>query len=166
MKHLLLTLVFLLSINLSTAQSPKGKSVGVGVVLNDPTGATLKYWTGNSEAYNFYIGNSYFGDLTIGADYMQHYNAFNSTMFNVHLAGGVLVGLGNGNSGWIRKGKNDGFYYRDGKTFGLGARGMLGVNFVPRSSPFEFSFQIGTLVGLTPDLGFDFMSDFTIRFYP
>jgi hypothetical protein len=166
MKHLLLTLVFLLSINLSTAQSPKGKSTGVGVVLGDPTGATLKYWTGNMEAYNFYIGNSYFGELTVGVDYMQHYNAFNSSVFNVHLAGGVVAGLGNGNSGWIRKGKDDGFYYRDGKTFGVGARGMLGLNFVPKSSPFEISLEVGPFLGISPAYGFDFMSDLTIRFYP
>lgn len=166
MKQILLTLVFLLSINISIAQSPKGKSTGVGVVLSDPTGATLKYWTGNTEAYNFYIGNSYFGELTLGADYMQHYNAFNSSMFNVHLAGGVLVGLGNGNSGWIRKGNKDKFYYRDDRDFGIGLRGMLGVNFVPRNSPFEFTFQIGPFVGLSPVVGMDFMSDFSIRFYP
>lgn len=162
----LVIVLFLFVTIISNAQSPKGKSTGVGVVLGDPTGATLKYWTGNSVAYNFYIGNSYFGEFTLGADYMQHYNAFNSSLFNVHLAGGVLVGLGNGNSGWIRKGNNDGFYSRDGKTFGVGARGMLGVNFVPSNSPFEISFEVGPFVGLAPNFGVDFMSDFTIRFYP
>lgn len=160
----LVVALFVIATNLTNAQSPQGKSLGVGVMLGDPTGATLKLWDGRDVAYNIYVGNSFFGDVTIGADYMKHFNAFNSRVVNLHLAGGVVVGTGTGGN-WYREGKKGDWYYREGGSAGVGLRGMLGINFVPNNTPLELTAEFGPFLGITPSSGFGYISDFSIRLY-
>lgn len=150
--------------NDASAFAPKGRDLGVGLVLGDPTGATVKFWDGKDVAYNVYVGNSFFGEVAIGADYIKHFNTFESRSVNMHLAGGLVVGVGNGGN-WWRRGKNDDFYYRDGGGVGIGGRAMMGVNFVPGNTPFELTLQAGPFVGMIPNFGFGFVSDFSVRVY-
>lgn len=149
--------------NEGKAAGPKGRDIGVGIVLGDPSGATLKYWTGSDEAYNFYVGNSFFGNVSIGADYMKHYNSFNSKVINLHLAGGAVVGTGNGGN-WWRSGKGD-WYYRNDGGLGVGARGLVGINFTPPSTPLELTLEAGPFLGIVPKFGFGWIADFSARIY-
>lgn len=160
----LIVCLFFFVTSLGYAQSPQGKTLGVGVMLGDPTGATLKLWDGKDVAYNIYVGNSFFGNVTIGADYMKHFNAFNSRVVNLHLAGGVVIGTGSGGN-WYRSGKRGDWYYREDNGAGVGLRGMVGINFVPNNTPLELSAEFGPFLGVTPDTGFGFISDFSIRLY-
>ncbi|MFY8161758.1 MAG: hypothetical protein ACOVNU_10550 [Candidatus Kapaibacteriota bacterium] len=160
MKMLLVVTLFMITTNLGNAQSPQGKTMGVGVMLGDANGATLKLWQGGDVAYNIYLTNSFFGNITIGADYMKHFNAFNSKVFNLHLAGGALIGTGKG--GGI--GYRDYNYTRSGST-GIALRGMLGVNYIPNNTPLEVTAEIGPLLSLTPGFGMFVMADFGVRLY-
>jgi hypothetical protein len=57
MKKLFFLLVFLISANLF-AQSPQGRNFGFGLVVGDPTGLTVKFWTQRENAFNIDIGAS------------------------------------------------------------------------------------------------------------
>mgnify|MGYP000878532455 CR=1 FL=1 len=158
----ILTVFLLVSAN-TQAQSPRGKDFGFGIVLGDPTGLTVKYWTQNTNAFVFDLGASYFGSPRIGMDYLWHFNAFNSNEVKLYAGPGVALGIGEGNGFWY-KDKEDGFLHRD--NAGLGVRGVFGLNFVPRSTPIEIYAELGTLVGLVPDFGAAVDAAIGFRFYP
>ncbi len=144
------------------AQSPQGKQFGFGIMLGDPTGATLKFWTQNENAFVVDIGSSYFGSPRIGGDYLWHFNAFHSSIANLYAGPGVVLGFGRGHGFWY---SDEGFYARGSGT-GLGVRGVFGVDVVPRDNPLEFFFEVGVLVGLAPDFGSAVDAALGLRFYP
>lgn len=155
-------MISIFSISLS-ARPPQGKAVGFGIQLGDPTAITLKYWTNNENAFQFYVGNSFFGNLRFGADYLWHFDVFNSPYFKLYAGPGVTVGLGDGNEYFYKRGRDKWYYRKDG--LGLGARGLAGVNAVPRNTPIEIYFELGVLIGISPMFGSAAESALGIRFY-
>ncbi len=158
-----LMFVFLLTSSQNIfAQSPQGKRFGFGIMVGDPTGATLKFWTENNNAFVVDIGSSYFGSPRIGGDYLWHFNAFHSRIANLYAGPGVALGLGTGHGFWY---SDEGFYaHHSGAD--LGVRGVFGVDVVPENNPLEFFFEIGVLVGLAPDFGSAVDAALGLRFYP
>ena len=69
--------------------------------------------------------------------------------------------MGEGNGFWY-----DGRYHRASGNLGLGARGVVGVNFVPRDAPIEVFLEIGVLLALAPDFDSGMDAGLGIRFYP
>ena len=164
-KSIVLIAAFLLLINLKPVyaqSSPNGKQLGFGIVFGEPFGGTLKYWTNNENAYVFDIGASYFGSPRIGADYLWHFNAFNSRNANLYAGPGVALGFGVGHGIWYND--HGAFYYRSG--LGLGVRGVFGVDYMPDNSPFEMFFEAGLLIGITPNFGSAGDVALGVRFYP
>jgi len=160
MKKLLLALSFVVMLGVSSyAQSPGGKDLGFGVMLGDPAGLTLKYWPNHVNAFVFDLGSSYFGSPRINADYLWHFNAFESDIANLYAGPGVALGFGNSGGFWDRSFRND-------NNTALGVRGVFGVNILPRRTPLEVFVEIGVLVGLTPDFGSGIDGAIGIRYYP
>ena len=164
-KLFVLAIVFFLLINsqnIFAQQSPQGKQFGFGIMLGDPTGATLKIWTENENAFVIDIGSSYFGSPRLDGDYLWHFNAFHSNIAQLYAGPGVAIGFGNGHGFWYN---DNGFYVRDNGA-GLGVRGVFGVNVIPRNDPLEFFFEVGVLVGIAPDFGSAVDAALGLRFYP
>jgi hypothetical protein len=148
---------------LSKAQSysPYGREFGFGIMVGDPLGATLKFWTQRDRAFVVDLGASYFGSPRIGVDYLWHFNAFKSPIANLYAGPGGVIGIGEGNGFY-----NNDKYNRSGGEIGIGARGVVGVNFVPRDTPIEVFFEIGVLLALAPDFGSGVDIGLGVRFYP
>ena len=159
-------LVFFLSVTFSDAQGPKGKDFGFGLILGDPTGATIKYWTNSENAFDFYVGSSYFGRIRVGGDYLWHFDAFNSNVVKMYAGLGLVVGVGNGSGIWYKEDKNKFYYWEEDNSLGFGARGLLGINIVPRNVPLEIFFELGPLMGISPNYGFNVDGALGVRFYP
>lgn len=159
----ILFLLTILSGNIYS-QSPQGKNFGFGIIIGDPTGLTLKFWSQRQNAFVFDIGASYFGSPRIGMDYLWHFDAFNSNEAKLYAGLGGAIGIGEG-KGFYYKDK-EGFYRRTGNALGLGVRGVFGVNFIPRASPVELFFEIGALIGVTPEFGSAADVAIGARFYP
>lgn len=166
LSYIILT-AFLITINTADlkAQSPNNEDFGFGLILGDPTGATLKFWTQRSNAFVIDVGASYFGSPRIGVDYLWHFDAFKSDIAYLYAGPGGVIGFGEGR-GFYYKDKNDKFYFRDDDELGLGVRGVFGVNVIPRDTPIETFFEIGVLMGLVPDFGTGIDAAIGIRFYP
>lgn len=143
------------------AQSPKGKGFGFGIIVGDPTGGTLKFFTHRSNAFVIDFGSSYFGSPRIGMDYLWQFNAFNSNIANLYAGTGGVIGFGNGHGIYYED-----KYIRDKNNVGLGARGIFGVNIIPQRTPLEIFLELGVLVALVPN--FDSSADVGLgmRFYP
>jgi hypothetical protein len=151
--------------NKSYGQSPEGKNFGFGLILGEPTGLTLKYWTQRNNAFVFDIGASYFGSPRISADYLWHFDAFRSNIAKLYAGFGGVVGIGRGN-GFYYTNDHNGFYYRSDNGLGLGVRGIFGVNVVPERTPIELFLEVGLLVGISPSFGSAGDVGIGIRFYP
>ncbi len=154
-------LIFCMSFSNINAQSPQGKNFGFGIIVGDPTGGTLKFFTQRNNAFVIDFGASYFGSPRIGVDYLWQFNAFNSNIANLYAGAGGTIGFGRGN----------GFYYKDRylrekSNVGLGARGIFGVNVIPLRTPLEFFFEVGVLLSVAPDFGSSADIGLGMRFYP
>ena len=162
---IILTFVFaFFAAETAEAQRPAG-DFGFGLILGDPTGVTLKFWTSNANAFVLDVGGSYFGNLSIVGDYLWHFDAFNSNIVGLYAGAGGVLGFGEGRD-WVYKRGDDDFYVRDDDDFGLGARGTFGLNVVPRNTPLEIFVEIGVLVGFVPTFGAGPEAAVGIRFYP
>ena len=148
----------------SYAQSPENKNFGFGLILGDPTGLTLKFWTQRNNAFVIDVGASYFGSPRIGVDYLWHFDAFKSNIAKLYAGFGGVVGIGQGRGFYYTE--HHGFYYRSDNGIGLGVRGVFGVNVIPRNSPLELFFEVGLLLGLSPSSGSAGDVGLGIRYYP
>ena len=156
-----LILLFLTFNQNSFAQSPEGKNFGFGIMLGDPTGGTAKFWTSRQNAFVLSLGKSYFGSPRVGVDYLWHFNSFNTNTANLYVGVGGAIGFGEGRGFWYKD-----KYFRTKDEAGVGARGLFGINFIPRDNPLEIFFEIGVLMSLTPDFDTGADAALGIRFYP
>lgn len=164
-QFLLFSLVLFFTSAISLAQGPQGKDFGFGLVLGDPTGGTVKYWTNHENAFNFTIGGSYFGNPRIGADYLWHFQAFDSDVVEMYAGPGLALGFGHGD-GIFYKRKGDKFYIREDNEAGIGVRAIVGLNIIPRRTPIEIFVEFGPLIGISPGFGSAVDAALGIRFYP
>jgi hypothetical protein len=160
---LMIIMILFVSTQALKSYSPNGKSFGIGVMVGEPTGLTLKLWTQRDIAIAISIGNSYFGSLRIGADYLWHFNAFNSSIVNLYAGPGIAVGIGE-SGGWWYKNKNK-YWYKGENETAVGIRGILGMNIVPRNSPIEIFGEIGLMIGILPMTHTNGEGSVGIRFY-
>jgi len=164
-KHIVTILLGIFTLTtLATAQSPRGKSFGFGIMLGEPTGLTAKIWTARDEALALHLGNSYMGRLRLGADYLWHFNAFNSRIVNMYAGPGAALGFG-ASSGWWYKDKKR-YWYKEDDDIAFGARGVFGINIIPKNTPLEIFGEIGVMIGLYPIGRANAEGAIGIRFYP
>lgn len=159
-------LLLALSATGAMAQGPKGKEFGFGIILGDPLGGTVKYWTSRENAIVGDIGASYFGSPRIQVDYLWHFDAFNSQVVKMYAGPGLGVGIGREGYGlWYKKGR-DYFYYRDDGGIGVAVRAMFGLNVIPKRTPLEIFVEAGPNIGIAPGFGAAFDAAIGVRFYP
>jgi len=120
-----------------SAQGPRGKDFGFGIILGEPLGLTAKYWTSNENALVFDIGASYFGAPRVQVDYLWHMNVFKSQIVKLYAGPGLGFGFGPEGYGWYYKKGNNYWYYRGDDNFGVAMRVMVGINVIPRDTPLE-----------------------------
>ena len=158
-------LLLVLSPTFARAQGPEGKSFGFGLILGDPFGATVKYWTSSQNALVGDIGGSGdFGNPRIQVDYLWHFNAFRSNVVKMYAGPGLAIGFGREYS--------DFRYFRgedqpnNPTTVGFGMRVMFGLNIIPRRLPLEIFAELGPLIEFSPGTGVALDGGVGIRFYP
>jgi len=163
MKTYILFCAFLFLATSCYAQMPAGKNFGFGAELGEPSGITVKYWTDKTHALGGTIGSSYYGSPRIDVDYYWHYNAFNSSVVNLFVSVGGVLGFGDYRDGWWYK--KDKYESRKGKM-ALGARGAIGINILPRTVPLEIFVELGVVESLLPFIATSPEAAFGVRFYP
>ncbi|RPI66894.1 MAG: hypothetical protein EHM43_10530, partial [Ignavibacteriae bacterium] len=138
----------------ASAQGPKGKDFGFGIILGEPLGLTAKMWTSNENAWQAHVGASYFGAPRIQADYLWHLNVFKSQIVKLIAGPGLGIGFGHEGSGFWYKDKGQKYWYnREDTSFGFGVRVITGINIIPRATPIEIFLELGPMIGIYPDFG-------------
>ncbi len=151
------------------AQGPNGNDFGFGIILGEPIGGTVKIWTARDQAVAASIGgNSYFGNLRIGADYLWHFDVFRSQVVKMYSGPGLVLGFGSGRQYWLYKYKGERYYFyeRDESDIGIAMRVVAGLNIVPKRTPIEIFLELGPLIGISPGFGVALDVAAGIRFYP
>lgn len=156
------TLVMFLLLTLSFTQA-QSKKFGLGVIFGEPTGLSSKLWVSNTNALAFGIGWSVHGyrfngfdsnyDRTtrthIHVDYLWHSsNAISSSReFPLFYGIGGRINSGPEYSG----------------TFGV--RGVLGIAWLPRSTPLDIFIEVVPTLLLAHSTGFGIDAGIGARFF-
>ncbi len=145
----LLTVLIITSfLSLSYAQSD-GKDTGLGVMIGEPTGISLKLWKNNATAYSFGLAWSLEGAdaVYVHGDHLWHTPLDTDTE---HFA--FSYGLG------ARA------IFTDNDT-DFGVRLPLGLNFYPEKAPMDIFVEIAPTINLIPNTDGDVSGVFGTRFY-
>ncbi|MGC8654505.1 MAG: hypothetical protein ACP5US_11005 [Candidatus Kryptoniota bacterium] len=162
-KFIILTLLITMaSYKFSFAQNT---GVGVGVILGSPTGLNAKFWTSKVNAFEFAIG------WTNTGEWERYGNAwyFNGGPTFLHIHGDYLWH----NYDVIKSQERFpiyygvGFHYDGGNNFSsaFGVRGVLGVDWMPRTVPLDVFVEIAPVLYLTPGAGFGIDAGVGGRFF-
>jgi len=147
-KSILLFLLGLVFLPMSLKAQDSG--IGLGIILGEPTGVSLKSWIGNRDAFDIAVAWSFEGEgaIHVHADYLFH----NYRLFRVER--GDLA-----------------FYYGIGgrvKTVSktqVGIRIPLGLCYLFEKDPLEIFFELGPIMNLTPKTLFRMTTGIGIRYY-
>lgn len=162
-KTFLLTMVFGMLIILAKPVSAQDHGFGLGFVLGEPTGLSAKLWTSRVNAFDFGLGVSVGGDrisnhdyyyngegrVHFHMDYLWHsFNAINSTeRFPLYYGIGGRYNSGGGYDG------------------SFGVRGVVGIAWLPRSTPLDIFIELVPVFQLTPFTGFGIDAGLGIRYF-
>jgi hypothetical protein len=154
LKNALLLTITLLIIGSAgvNAQTNRG-DLGVGFILGEPTGLSLKYWSGGNNA------------LDLGVAW-----SFGGSQANVHIHGDYLIHKFNLIE--VERGSLP-FYYGLGARFNIredqdarvGLRIPLGLSYYFPNDPIEIFFEIVPVLDLAPNTGFSGNSGLGMRYY-
>ena len=128
------------------------KKFGVGVILGEPTGITIKYMLDDKSAIDAAIGWETSGDneFHIHGDYLYHMNDLIKVpqgKLPLYFGGGLR------------------FIDREKKKDKFGIRIPVGIEYLFGNVPLGAFFELVPILNLTPDTEFDFEAGIGIRFF-
>ncbi len=146
-RSILLLTVFLLA---ATTLAGQGNGWGIGIILGEPTGLSLKVWTGGTTAFAAAAAWSFRGEgkLHLHLDYLFH----NFRLLKVH-SGKLPVYFGIG--GRIK--------FEDEKR--VGVRIPLGLCYLFKNQPLDIFFEIVPLLDLAPETAMSLNASLGIRYF-
>lgn len=135
---------------LITQINAQNKGFGIGIIVGEPTGVSLKYWTSSSTAFDGAVAWSFIdnGALHLHADYLIH----NFTLITVST--GKLP-----------------FYYGIGARIKLvdktrlGVRVPVGLAYLMNGTPIDFFLEIVPILDLAPKTDFKINAAIGARYY-
>lgn len=136
---------------LSQAQDTD-KDLGIGFMVGEPTGLSLKSWTGGNNAFDLGLAWSLgrYDAINIHGDYLWHnYNVFDE------VDEGTLP-LYYGIGGRLILAENDAI---------IGARIPVGINYLFEDSPIGLFLEVAPIINLVPSTDFDVDGGLGVRFY-
>ncbi|TAK53131.1 MAG: hypothetical protein EPO24_14815 [Bacteroidetes bacterium] len=144
-------LIVTASIFLSSFSAGQDKGFGLGIIVGEPTGISVKSWLSENSAvdgalaWSFYRGSS----IHIHGDYIVH----SFTAFNTEEPLALYYGIG----GRLKDGD------RIATQFGI--RGVIGVNYLTRSVPIDVFLEIAPILDLAPATDLLFNAGLGARFF-
>lgn len=117
---------------------PQDKKFGVGLMLGEPTGASLKYWLSDVSAIDGVVGISLDdkNNFAAHADYLYHLNdviQLDQNRMPIYFGGGPR------------------FKVRDGKDDLFGIRAVAGVAYIFDDIPVDVFVEAGPVFDVSPD---------------
>ena len=138
---------------LGACQAATSGGTGLGLVVGEPTGLSLKTWTGGGNAVDAAAGWSLSGNKWLYAhvDYLHH-------RYDLHIPDldeGVPYYYGVGGRVLLR----------DGHDSKLGVRIPLGLDYVFADGRFDVFIEVAPIINLVPDTEFDLSGGLGVRYW-
>lgn len=155
MKYKIAIIVLLLSV--SSANARKQDNFGLGFILGEPTGLSLKYWLDEERAVDGAAAWSYSENdsFQLHGDYLIHnYEWLNNDNLPVYYGIGARLKLKD-NDG---RGRN-----QDDAIFGI--RIPVGVTYLFDNAPLDLFFELVPVLDLAPDVELDINAAVGMRYY-
>ena len=135
---------------------------GVGIILGEPTGISLKKWLSHDTAIDAAAAWSFSENdsFQFHADYLIH----NFGLLKTGSAGGklpVYYGIG----GRIKLHNNDNWHGRNNDEALLGLRIPFGISYLFAKAPVDIFAEIVPILDVVPDTHFDLNGAIGARFY-
>lgn len=148
MKKLALLIFLLTAFTLSS--NAQGK-FGLGIILGEPTGISMKVKLSGNSAVDGALGYSFlkYGSVHIHADYLQEITKLGSEV-------PFYIGVG----GRIKTNNSE---KKEDTRFGV--RVPVGINFEPKSTPIELFLEFVPVMDLTPATDFSINAAAGVRYY-
>lgn len=146
-------------------RSTQDGSLGLGLILGEPTGITGKYWLQGPSAIDAGLAYSYSDFFLLYVDYLYHFpGAFgDSSQFVSELTPYV----GGGGILFIQTGTdvNRAYFNSNQGSAGFAIRIPLGIEWTPEHAPFGVFVEVAPGVGLVPATFGLFQAGIGARFY-
>lgn len=138
----------------SNADARIQDGIGVGVIVGEPTGFSIKKWTDDTHAIDGAVAISLSNDdsFQLHADYLFHNSE--SSLNPPELKGSAPWYYGIG--GRLRT--------NDGDTH-LGVRVPIGITYLFADSPLDFFAEVAPVLDIAPDFALDLNGAIGLRFY-
>ncbi len=164
MKKGLIIIAFALSALYSSAQS---SGFGLGIVLGEPTGLSLKSWVSGDRALAFGLawgGLGHGGYIHLHGDYLFH----NFSVINVskgrmalHYGPGLRMRAWTGERYW-----NNGRYYDSKRGYTrMGIRFPVGLTYMFDGAPVDIFLEAAPALDIIPGTSFDISGGLGFRYY-
>ena len=136
--------------------------MGIGVIVGEPTGISLKKWIGDDRALDAGIAWSFSENdsLHLHADYLFH--RFD-LMSGPEVKGQLPLYFGIGARVKLKE-ENNGRGRNDGDAL-VGVRVPLGISYLFADAPFDLFAEIVPVLDVAPDTDFDLNAAIGARFY-
>lgn len=148
----LLAAFLTVSLNSLSQAQDASKDVGIGFMVGEPTGLSLKSWTSGNNAFDIGLAWSLgrYDAINIHADYLWHnYSAFSE------VDSGILP-LYYGIGGRVVFDENDAV---------IGARVPVGLNYLFEDAPIGLFIEVAPIFNIAPSTDFDVDGGLGVRFY-
>ena len=139
--------------------SAQNNSFGIGIILGEPTGLSLKFWTSYSTAIDVAAAWSFIkgSAVHLHADYLLH--SFDLIKLDINQLP-VYYGIG-GRIKFVDVTDNG----NDKHNYRVGVRIPLGLDFLPANIPFDFFIEIVPLLDLIPKTEFNVNGGIGFRYF-
>lgn len=146
------------SLQTTKAQKSENK-IGIGAIIGEPTGLSLKAWTSGTTAFDAGLAWSLgrYDAINIHADYLWHsfkpFNEIESGQLPIYYGvGGRIVFADN----FPNQGDNQAI---------IGIRGPVGLNYLLEDAPIGLFLEVAPILNIVPETDFDVDGAIGIRFY-
>ena len=130
----------------TTSDAPRW---GLGMMLGEPTGITLKRYLGGRHAFDVYLGGAYGPGVRVGFDYLwgiaRLLSDRSAADLNFYLGVGPFVGVLRGPCGGIDNWR----YQCDGDLY-AGGRMPIGLELKFRTAPFSLGLEVAPGLAFAP----------------
>ncbi len=152
MKHVLQVLALAaIALLVQTGAKSQEKGFGIGIIIGEPTGISMKGWVSQTNAIDGGLAWSFAHETSfhIHADYLWHaFHVFKTT---------ETIPLYYGIGGRIKTGRHE-----DPR---IGVRVVGGIEYIFKNAPVDLFLEFAPIVDLAPSTDLDGNAGFGVRFY-
>ena len=139
------------------------EQLGLGLIVGEPTGLSVKYWLDKEHALDGAVAWSFWDDdgLQLHADYLWHlFDLLDESDDEGRLP--VYFGLG----GRLKfKDDDEGRWHNDDDDVFFGIRVPLGISYMLQDPPIDVFVEIAPVLDVVPDVELDLNLALGLRFY-